>query len=157
MSTVDEWAEAWGLIGHPCVADLRLRMGVGPKLPVPVEYATHTEAAVQQRARLEYAKGGALVYRNNVGAMQDDAGRWVRFGLANDSKQMNEEFKSGDLIGCRPVVIEPRMVGWTIGQFMSIECKAPGWKYTGTDREVAQLRWNELITSKGGLALFRSA
>lgn len=156
MTMLDEWAAEWQ-IDPRAVASLRACMGVMPTArEVPPEQANHLEAAVSQRIRLSEARAGTHLWRNNVGAMQDEGGRWVRFGLANDSKQMNETFKSGDLIGCRPVVIDPHMVGWTLGQFVSFEAKRPGWKFTGTDREVAQLKWAELVNSLGGYACFRT-
>lgn len=78
----------------------------------------------------------------------------MRYGLGNDSPQINAVLKSADLIGIRPVVITAQHVGHTVGQFVSRECKAPGWQYTGTDREVAQLNWARLVNACGGDAAF---
>jgi hypothetical protein len=41
-----------------------------------------------------------------------------------------------------------------IGQFMSREIKKEGWRYTGDEDEVAQLRWLELVVAYGGDACF---
>jgi hypothetical protein len=89
-----------------------------------------------------------------VGALLDARGVPVRYGLANESKTMNEVFKSGDLIGIRPVTIAQAMVGTVIGQFVSAEVKTSGWKYTGSGREKAQRNWIDLVRSLGGEASF---
>jgi hypothetical protein len=52
------------------------------------------------------------------------------------------------------VLITQDHVGKVIGQFLSREVKAAGWRYAGTDREKAQLKWAELITAMGGDACF---
>lgn len=138
---IDQWAKDWG-IPAAALQDLRMRMGVmppGPRTPV----APLSEAAVQQQVRLEAAEKGVHLWRNNVGALQDAEGRWVRYGLCNDSKQLNARFKSGDLIGVRPG-----------GQFVSREVKPAEWRYSGTEREQAQLRWIELVCAAGGDAAF---
>lgn len=115
------------------------------------------EARVQSIVRLEAAKAGVWLTRNNVGAFVDpETGRLVRYGLANESKQQNERIKSADLIGFRKRVILPSDVGSTIAQFVSRECKAEGWRYTGTKREVAQAAWRDFINSNGGDAAFVS-
>ncbi len=113
-----------------------------------------SEAGVQSRIRLEAARKGCYLWRNNVGVLPDRNGRPIRYGLANDSKAVNKAVKSGDLIGVRPVLITQAHVGHTIGQFLSREAKPGAWRYSGTDREVAQLAWAELITSLGGDACF---
>jgi hypothetical protein len=84
-------------------------------------------------------------------------GGFLRYGLANESSAVNKQVKSADLIGIRPVKITPSMIGMTIGQFMSREVKAGNWKWSGSEREMAQLRWAELILSLGGDACFANA
>ena len=113
-----------------------------------------TESKVQGEIRLEASRKGVRLWRNNVGVFRDSKGRAVRFGLCNDSSRVNKSIKSADLIGIRPVVITQEMVGATIGMFVSIECKHSDWHYTGTDREVAQQRWIDLVREYGGDAKF---
>lgn len=113
------------------------------------------EAAVQQRVQLELARRGALVYRNNVGACVDETGRMIRYGLANDSAQMNKVLKSSDLIGVVPVLIGPQHVGRTLGVFAAVEVKHPGWHLTpGDSRAHAQAKFIELVRSVGGIGGF---
>lgn len=114
----------------------------------------NTEALVQSQVRLEAGRKGVKLWRNNVGVLVDERGRPVRYGLANDSKQLNAVVKSGDLIGWRPVLITPSHVGLMIAQFVSRECKRPGWKFRGDEHELAQLKWAETITMDGGDAAF---
>lgn len=95
-----------------------------------------------------------MLYRNNVGVLLDARGVPVRFGLANDSAAVNEACKSADLIGIKRVVITPDMVGQVVGVFLSREVKHEGWRFTGTQRELAQLRWIEIVTQFGGDAAF---
>jgi hypothetical protein len=124
----------------------------GHDLPATVKGTS--EAAVQAAVRLEAARKGVRLFRNNVGALIDSRGVPVRYGLANESKQVNEVMKSADLIGWRPVLIGPQHVGQVIGQFVSREVTAVGWHYTGNDREPAQLAWAQLVTAGGGDAAF---
>jgi hypothetical protein len=112
------------------------------------------EHEVQKMEQLKAARRGAWLLRNNSGAFKDAAGRLVRYGLGNISRKMNEIFKSSDLIGIEPVVITQDMVGQTIGRFVAIECKAPGWKYTGDDHEEAQQRFLCKVVELGGRAYF---
>jgi len=112
-----------------------------------------SESAIQAAARVRASQLGWRVFRNNVGAMQDANGRVVRFGLANESAQQNHRIKSGDLIGIRPVLITQAMVGQTIGQFVSIECKAEDWRHDESERTLAQMQWLHLVRALGGHAL----
>jgi hypothetical protein len=148
---ISEWAQRWG-ISPEALKDLQNTLSA--QTPDPKTQDGESEAAIQTRIRLEASRNGVRLWRNNVGAGYMEDGSFLRFGLANDSKQMNDNIKSHDLIGIRPVLIEQHHVGKIIGQFVSREVKAAGWKYRGTKREEAQLRWAELIASMGGDACF---
>jgi len=149
-----EWAIKWG-VSMEAFRDLQTTLGTyTPPLPEGHESEGKSESWAQSAVRLEASQKGLKLFRNNVGALQDKTGRLVRYGLANDTKELNAVIKSGDLIGFRPVVIAPHHVGHTLAQFVSREIKAPGWQYTGADREPAQLAWCNLINAHGGDASF---
>lgn len=113
------------------------------------------ESVVQQQVRLALARVGAQVWRNNTGACTDDTGRLIRYGLANESAQLNAVIKSSDLIGVVPVTITPDMVGKTVGVFAAVECKRPGWHLTpGDKRGQAQQRFIDLVRQVGGMGGF---
>lgn len=135
--------------------DLQTTLGTyTPPLPAEAPGAGKSEAWAQSVVRLEASEKGLKLFRNNSGALKDKGGRLVRFGLGNDSAEINDVIKSGDLIGIRPLLIQPHHVGHTFGQFVSREIKPPGWQYTGQGREAAQLAWANLINSCGGDAAF---
>lgn len=113
-----------------------------------------TEQDVQNLSRLEESKLGNKQFRNQIGAMRTPEGRFIRFGLGNESARLNAVIKSGDFVGIQEKVITQEMVGSTIGQFTSREYKKPNWKYSGTDREKAQVRWANMINRMGGDAKF---
>ena len=148
------WATRHG-VSHQALAELRQMMGVSSV--IDPSNPGMSEAGVQSRIRLEAARAGCYLWRNNVGALPTEGGRWLRYGLANDSKAANKKIKSADLIGIRPVLITPAHVGHVIGQFLSREVKEGGWRFSGTERETAQLAWAELVTAKGGDACFAAA
>lgn len=150
-----EWAIRWG-VPPQAIAELQTQcLGLDGTLPHPGQ--GKSEAAVQANVRLEAARKGCRLWRNNVGAGYSEDGSFMRWGLANDSAKVNKVLKSADLIGIRPRVIQPGDVGKLIGQFLSREIKAEGWSYTGTPREVAQLNWCNLINSLGGDASFATS
>lgn len=106
------------------------------------------ETEVQAARRLRAGQDGWKLWRNNVGALRNPRGRLVRFGLANESKQMNEKFKSADLIGWRPILITEEMVGMVIAQFSSLESKRD---YKNKPSK-AQMNWYNLVAADGGYA-----
>jgi hypothetical protein len=151
---IHTWAARWNL-PIECVRDLQLTLGIyTPPLPDDAPGVGKSEAWVQSVVRIEASRKGLHLFRNNVGALKDERGRMVRYGLANDTKQMNEALKSADLIGWRRVLIAPQHVGHIFAQFTSREIKEPGWQYTGKDREAAQLAWANMVNSHGGDAAF---
>lgn len=152
---------AWAVrnnVPTAALQELHALLSANDHAPPPVDPdAQAGEARVQSLMRVEAAQAGVWLTRNNVGAFMDpETGRLVRYGLANETKQQNEHIKSADLIGFRKRVILPTDVGSTIAQFVSRECKAEGWRYTGTKREVAQAAWRDFINSNGGDAAFAS-
>lgn len=154
MSPLERWADDWG-VPALAVADLYSRMVADLPDDKRVEGQPGSEAYVQSMVRLAAPVAGLMVWRNNVGALQDKAGRFVRFGLANDSKSLNETIKSADLIGWQAVTVTQEMVGTRIARFVSIECKEAGWTPSLTDKhEIAQRRWAALVLAAGGVACF---
>ena len=151
MNTYDDWVAA-----YPEAA-----AALTPLLTAQVTHRNGgSEARAQQRVRVSVAEQGGMAWRNNTGATPakcPDCGARqvpVRYGLANDSARLNERIKSSDLILAIPRVIRPEHVGTTIAQFGAVECKRPGWKYTGKGRETGQAAWLALIAKLGGYATF---
>ena len=156
MNDYSEWAAK-----HPlAAADLQAMLAAVPWRTTPAGGDGKSEAWSQQRARLNVAHAGAMAWRNNVGATKTrcpDCGaphQPIRYGLANDSAQLNAKIKSSDLILAIPRLIGPQDVGRTIAQFGSIETKRPGWVYTGKGQEPGQAAWLALIKKLGGFAAF---
>jgi hypothetical protein len=144
--TLLEWQRKHGITAV-ALADLVVIVGLDVE---PSEDATG-EHKVQDDARLLASQMGWRLFRNNKGVLPDPkTGRWIRFGLCNDTPALGERLRSSDLIGIRPVEITQDMVGSTIGQFVAREIKKAGWKYKGTEHEEAQLRFGELVIGLGG-------
>ena len=150
-----QWAIKWG-VPIEAVEDLRREFGIVNTEPQHSQ-SGESEIAIQTRVRLEASRKGKRMWRNNRGACYDEYGNFIRYGLANDTKQMNDEIKSHDLIGIQPILIQQYHVGQVIGQFLSREIKPGDWRYTATERERAQLKWAELIISLGGDAAFANS
>lgn len=144
--TLHEWAARWQ-IPRECFNDL---LGSAVPLALGWDQPVASESRVQSLVRIEAAQHGVHLFRNNVGAgvtIDPDKlcercrphGQWIRWGLANDSKRVNDTVKSADLIG-----FDSR------GRFVSRECKDGDWKWRGTARELAQLNWANLVNAHGG-------
>lgn len=115
-----------------------------------------SETVVQQRTRLAFADIGPM-WRNNVGACVDDTGRQIRYGLGNDSAQLNAVIKSSDLIGITPVTawLHSAQSWVTLGVFTALEIKASGWhQVPSDDRAVAQAKFHQIVRDAGGFAGF---
>ncbi|RZM50423.1 hypothetical protein [Klebsiella pneumoniae] len=143
--TLLEWQRKHGITAE-ALADLVTMVG----LDVEPSEDTTGEHKVQDDARLLASKKGWRLFRNNKGVLPDKRGVPVRFGLCNETPALGKRLRSSDLIGIRPVLITPDMVGSTIGQFVAREVKKAGWKYKGTEHEQAQLAFGTLIIGLGG-------
>lgn len=147
------WAARHG-VPFGAILELETLMGVTHAPAVEVDGPLGSEGRQQSLVLLEAAEKDIMLFRNNVGALQDKTGRYVRYGLANESKKQNELIKSADLIGWESLVIQQWMVGYKVARFLSVEMKEEGWSYTGDEHEQAQQAWAELVLAGGGRALF---
>lgn len=144
---VDQWGADWQITA-PALEDLKRRLGVAHVVPEP-EARGKSEKYSSSLVTLEAGEKGVTLTRNNVGALLDERGVPVRYGLFNETKAVNEVLKSWDLVGWRPLLITPRMVGFVVGQFVGREIKHPGWVYTGAGREEAQMRCTTMALADG--------
>ena len=89
------------------------------------------EHPIQQQIRIACSRGPIRLWRNNVGALRDEHGRLVRYGLCPGS---------ADLIGlqCLPS---------GLGRFVALEVKRPGGRLSD-----AQAAWLAVVEQMGGLA-----
>lgn len=153
---IRQWAAEFG-IPFDAVLELERRMGLAGTEGVTVQPGDepgHSESFAQSQIRLEAPGKGCWLSRNNVGALLDRNGTPVRYGLANESTKMNKRIKSSDLVGYRKRLIMPSDVGHVVAQFLAREVKEPGWTYSGTEREMAQLKFIEMVNAAGGDACF---
>lgn len=120
------------------------------------------EQVLQQQIRVLAAEifQGAL-WRNNVGVAREQTvtgrERYIRYGLGNDSSQLNARFKSADLIGVTPITIIPAHVGRVFGVFTAVEIKPPGWRFRGSQREIAQDNFIKHVQNCGSIAGFAAS
>lgn len=150
---LNQWAKRHNVPDY-AMDELRNIMGTSGQLISPTDVTT--EATATKYRRLKAAETGGVLWRNNVGQVDPHSykGQFIRYGLANDSKQMNSVIKSSDLIGITPVIITSEHVGCTIGQFTAREMKKPGWQFSNSPRERAQSSFLQLVIAKGGDACF---
>jgi len=119
-----------------------------------------SESVVQKLIRLDAAYGKNNLWRNNSGVLFDATGRPVRYGLANDSKELNDHIKSSDLIGYTQVMITLDMVGQVLPVMTAIECKPSDWTFPRPTNKAeyarcsAQARFHDIILKAGGFAGF---
>ena len=97
-----------------------------------------SEQELQQRIRLELGQGPVRLWRNNVGALRDERGRLVSYGLCRGSS---------DLIGLRQLTIGPEHLGQTVAVFCALEIKAQRGRPTGE-----QEQFLAVVQELGGLA-----
>lgn len=154
-----QWAAQWQ-VPLAAIRDLERRLGIAPELhQLPNPLTGTSEAAVSAEA-VRQARDfyGAYLWRNNSGAYDasNPPSPGTRWGLGNDSKQVNEVMKTPDFVGIWPLPITPDLVGTTVGQFVGIEMKEHGWRFTGRGRERAQMNFGELVLKLGGRFCFHS-
>lgn len=151
MSDFEQWCRRWGCSGQ---ALTELQAILSPeRFTQRMADPSTSESAVQNDVRLLAPRQGGAMWRNNNGAFKDDAGRWVRYGLGNDSKPLNEKWKSSDLIGITKV--KATYVGQEFGVFTAAEIKTPGWKLLPSDkRGHAQSNFMNTVSTLGGIAGF---
>jgi hypothetical protein len=90
-----------------------------------------TEHPIQQQIRIACSRGPVRLWRNNVGALRDENGRLVRYGLCPGS---------ADLIGLKRLPSG-------LGRFVALEVKRPGGRPTTEQRN-----WLATVEEMGGLA-----
>jgi len=81
---------------------------------------------------------GVRLFRNTVGAVRAQSGRFLRYGLGVGTP---------DIIGWRRVLVTPDMVGKSMAVFVGVEVKAPGEEPTEE-----QLRFLRDLHEAGGIA-----
>lgn len=148
---LDAWAKRWGV---PLEAVAELRGEVLADGSRGGTISGGSETAVQGRVRLAANQAGGILWRNNVGAGYLQDGRFIRWGLANESEKENKRIKSSDLVGIQPIRVTLEMVGSVFGLFTAREVKAENWRFRGTKRELAQQRFLDIINTLGGNARF---
>lgn len=144
MNNVVAWAQRWGVPQQALVELLQELASV--HLAPSATPAKGSEAQVQQELRVLAPHMNGHLWRNNNGALKDDRGNMIRYGLANDSSRINAVLKSPDLIGFTSIN--------GVAVFTAIEVKRPGWRAPTNDRERAQAAFLSLVHAGGGIASF---
>ena len=97
-----------------------------------------SEQELQQRIRLELGSGPVRLWRNNVGALRDQRGRLVSYGLCPGSS---------DLIGLRRLRVGPEHLGQELAVFCALEIKSQRGRPSAEQR-----RFLAQVGAMGGLA-----
>lgn len=97
-----------------------------------------SESSILRSCMITASQLGARLFRNNVGLFQTKDGRTIRTGLC---------VGSSDLIGWKPVVVTPAMVGKTVAVFFAVECKTETGRATPE-----QVQFLEAVRNAGGIA-----
>lgn len=112
------------------------------------------ETPVMQRIRLDAPHVGSILWRNNSGALPDNEGRLIRFGLGHDSSKLNKVWKSADLIGIMSVKIGPEHIGKLAGIFVAVETKHSDWNGRLDSHSEAQNAFLSNVIRLGGVGMF---
>lgn len=144
---LEDWARRWGI---PHGALIELQWISVPQFDAailrPGQDDAPSENAVSASLRVDAPKHGCVLMRNNSGVTPGDAKkgiRPVRYGLGNDSKNLNAVMKSSDLLG-----LDSR------GRFLAVEAKPVGWRFKGTPREIGQRNFLDMVIRHGGVGTF---
>lgn len=90
------------------------------------------ENDIMKLIQIEFSKLGHRLFRNNTGALKDEKGRWVHFGLCEGSSDL---------------------IGWSrTGRFMAVEVKRPG-AWTKPERLQKQHNFLAVIIAAGGIGI----
>lgn len=159
MSIIRDWGHRNNIPFH-MLLELELLMGFAGAQALDVLLGQQmTDAGSEGRQQalvvLEAAQKNARLFRNNVGALKDERGVPVRYGLANINAAMNKKIKSSDLIGWKSRIVTPQMVGHKVAIFLAREMKHEGWQYDPFDpHQAAQKVFIDLVNAEGGDAAF---
>lgn len=156
---------------HPeAAADLFEVLSAGAHVP-GTDNEDKSEAWAQQQVRFKAGELGAgVLWRNNVGSTPAQSSHQcpacrheyvenhtpLRYGIANDSAQMNKMFASSDLIGIRQYTVQPQDVGRVLGLFWAVEVKAPRVKIDleKSAHQKRQAAFGALVESFNGVFQF---
>jgi len=102
------------------------------------------ETELGRLLRLRASELGVSLWRNNSGVAVNADGQPVRFGLGNESANLNKTMKSSDYIGLT-----------SRGTFVALELKSATWSPKKfNEREMAQWNFHEHVRRNQGIAGF---
>lgn len=103
-----------------------------------------SETAIGRKIQLEAAKRGVKLLRNNNGALKNERGQWVTYGVGGDG--------GSDYLGWKSITVTPDMVGKKIAIFVACEVKTPGGK-TKKERLEKQIDFIKAVNQDGGIGM----